>query len=130
MVLEETFIKKLFKDNYPIYRERNISQGVNFITEEEYIKNANDAIRIFQDFNNMHGLEMYEMVKVDLFGNRFHSTLTGVPKFIYNSGLVTLNGKKVIGIDLSQAQPSILSELCGRLLANNNYHFQPRMTIL
>jgi hypothetical protein len=109
------FVKALFRENYPSYVERCIQQEHRYISEEEYVMHADVDFHRYQRFNRAATLELMNMVNVDRFGNRFHSPLTSIPKFIFNAGLLKIRDQDVIGIDLRQAQPVLLANYLGEL---------------
>lgn len=108
-------IRELFKENYPSYVDKCILGGHPYIPEEEYIFHADGNYHRYQRFNDASTLELANMVSIDRFGNRFHSPLTSIPKFIFNAGLMKIKDQSVIGIDLSQAQAVLLANYLGGL---------------
>lgn len=112
-------LKELYRRNYPLYIEKCLKNGYRYISEEEYVWHADQNYHRFQGFNNASLLELSDWVKVDKFGNRFHSPLTSVPKFVFNAGLLKIKGEDVIGIDQRQAQPTLLANYLGGMADND-----------
>lgn len=107
--------------HFPIYVQLKSDAGLQPNTIQEYTQAHQYLWNRIVDFNTTRGKALFDFVSEDNFGNRFHSIITQLPKFIKSQGVIKLHKEDTIELDLHQSQPCILAHLLEEYDSSNDF---------
>lgn len=108
-------------EHYPCYSQIKSDSGLTPNSQAEYIQAHQYLWNRIADFNSSRGKALFDFVSEDRFGNRFHSIITQIPKFIKTTGAIKLHKQDTIELDLHQSQPCILAHLLEEYDSSNDF---------
>jgi len=106
---------------YPEYVRKCKFEGREPLTRRDYMDVQAQLYNRIQDFNEAKGRQYYDYVTEDVFGGRFHSIITQLPKVLKEQGVIKINGNDTVELDLHQSQITILSELLNSIQPGNDF---------
>ena len=110
------------KDEYfkNLATKKELKRGISIMSKEKYIDQSTFYYDYITMWNNSNKIEKSSFFSIDTFGNRFHSIFTTLPSFFRK--YIKLDGSNdIIGLDLGQSQPTILSKIVLDEIGNNDF---------
>lgn len=112
---------KAVSDHYPEYVKEKEFEGKTPNTYERYIQVHQLLWNRIVEFNAAKGKAIYDFVSEDAFGNRFHSIITQLPRYIKELGVIKINNGTTVELDLHQSQPTILAHTLEEIQPGNDF---------
>jgi len=119
--ISHTDFTQAVADHYLTYNQLKTESGFTPNTLKEYHIAHQHLWNRLVDFNTSRGKALYDFVSEDRFGNRFHSIITQLPKFIKSKGVIKLHKEDTVELDLHQSQPCILAHILQDIDSSNDF---------
>lgn len=96
-------------DNYDGYCKSKLQSGRIPLPYDLYKENYSQLWAEIQSWNTAEGNEIFQHITEDNFSGRVHTTITTLPRFIRELGVIEYKGEPLAELDIKTFQPLLLA---------------------